>query len=247
MSPDKTIAALFAQVLHMSEDELPKNQFPDGIYYVMCIYKGLSQSSGDARNNSHVGFIVLCQRGVDEQKIHALYDDLVFKELVKLKREKLGYTYDDEMEVPDAEFRAVRWTDDGVPQLKAIGSEEAMVYYKKWKIDQNKHGSSRSGIEAACDLAYLFRSINDSVRSGNYHDFLVAEEFVANAIKEAFCEGCCMKSDTKKYVEHFPQRFPPHSQKWSTTNESVHFINNAMIDKNMILWGQICINKPFIQ
>ena len=120
MSPDNSLSPFFVQMLHLSEKEMPVEKFPDGIHVITI--KGLSVGGGDARNN-HEGYIVFVRRGSDEVKIHALYDEVVFLPLLKLKREQLGQ-YNNVDILP--QYRAVRWTDGGQPQLKAIVSENKM-------------------------------------------------------------------------------------------------------------------------
>lgn len=237
MTADGTLAPLFAQALRLSEEELPKDKFENGLYLMPI--KGMALSSGDARNDDNEGYILLCREGILEKDIHALYDEKVFKPLVKLKRLKLGCTVDD---VPDS-HRAIRWTDGGIPQLQAITCEAAMDYYKRYKIDQNKHGSGRTGLEATCDLDSLFRTISNDTRSGNYSDYIPTDSLIENtkkAFEEAKKAGVALKSDTKKYIRFFAERFPSMVAKgWNAQTCPKGFKHNGLIDCKMSLWPDV--------
>ena len=98
---------------------MPVSKFPDGIHYEAI--SGLSLGTCDVRNKA-VGYVVFIRRGAEESQIFDLYDKIVFLPFVKDRREALGHVDGEEL---DPKFRAVRWTDGGQPQLKAIIKETA--------------------------------------------------------------------------------------------------------------------------
>jgi len=118
-----------------------------------------------------------------------------------------------------------------------------MENYKKLLLDMFKHSSSRSGIEAACDLADLFRSISTIVGSGKYHHFIVERTFereVRKALSRAEAKGLSPNADTKKLILHFICRVPQIMTKaLSTRSAGVGFVRDGMVDAFSHTWPDI--------
>ena len=98
-------------------------------------------------------------------------------------------------------------------------------------------------MEATCDLDSLFRTISTDTRSGNYSDYIPADNLVENvekALAEAKSAGVSLKSDSKKYIKFFAERFPSMVAKgWNPQTFPKGFKHNGLIDANMSLWPDV--------
>ena len=155
MSSSGKLAPIFAQVLHLSERELPVETCPDGI--LLVAFPGLCIGSSVDSRHKHPGYVAFVRQGVDESLVFAKYVDKVFLPHVERLRQDLGFDPSTNESIPEDLF-VVSWSDGGLPQMKNTSSEATVNQFLKLKIISNKHNAARSGTEQPCDLATLFRS-----------------------------------------------------------------------------------------
>ena len=159
--PFCSVAPVFATMTGLSEEELPSDTCPSGIYFLEV--PGLCVGGSDVRaeGTGTIAFVRkdACNKDWDsaERRLFKEYNERVFYPFVRSVRE-VDYDWDPTTPVPDW-LKCVAWCDGGIPQLQAIIHEELQVKDTALKIERNKHAAAASAVQQMADLAPIFHGI----------------------------------------------------------------------------------------
>lgn len=250
ISASGAVAPLFITIYGLTERDLPRSEYPDGIY--VAKFEGLCIGGNQDPFCTGFGFVCFCRKKDPRDRItpdHAAYSKgyrFHCQKPFSRKMRQLVFGGDADVNTASEELDEckviVSWCDGGGPQVATLVDPEEVKECNLENIIANKHSKNRSAVEQPCDIAPCFMVLKKVSRAHTAldtpHNHLI-ERFTKrfNEIEEN--QGIYLGSHKKHLIDFLATVPSLYCKAMNPKNVTIGFIGCGMIDTETKTWPDL--------